>query len=96
MSILPLILGAVEAATEHEVLVALCAAIDDAKQRPCTKQKPVKWAVCDLTALYSPDIMQCFPITFTFEFSGVRWPETQAAWKTVVAYPKDSTDFKVH
>ncbi|CAK9072236.1 Ureidoacrylate amidohydrolase RutB [Durusdinium trenchii] len=55
-----------KAATEHEVLVALCAAIDDAKQRPCTKQKPVKWAVC------------------------VRWPETQAAWKTVVAYPKDS------
>ncbi|CAK9082297.1 unnamed protein product [Durusdinium trenchii] len=55
-----------KAATEHEVLVALCAAIDDAKQRPCTKQKPGKWAVC------------------------VRWPETQAAWKTVVAYPKDS------
>eukprot|EP00434_Breviolum_minutum_P028788 symbB.v1.2.025461.t1/scaffold2453.1/size78854/6 len=35
-----------KAATEHDILVALCSAIGDAKTRPARKQKPGKWAVC--------------------------------------------------
>eukprot|EP00435_Cladocopium_sp_Y103_P071363 s304_g37.t1 len=35
-----------KAATEHDVLTALCSAINDAKKRPLHKQKPWKRAVC--------------------------------------------------
>ena len=37
-----------QAATEHDILNALCIAIDDAQKRPAQKQKPGKWAVCHL------------------------------------------------
>lgn len=46
-----------QAATEHDILVALCSAIGDAKTRPATKQKPGKWAVCNLQLQSKQDLV---------------------------------------